>query len=176
MTYLFFTGTMVKFPRHLITPFFWEVKKLYKLMKFESKNIKNDSYCDAWELRRLYTFAFRRQNDAAKRSQRPRDRWEMGMGGGIVQTGACVKPHGSPQSIYLYINNMCIYFRNPGLLSWADWKIQHPYRCSTCIPLVDILPHYSPHPWASTSLLAGQACEDPVQHDCSAAQRVGMER
>ena len=145
-------------------------------MKFESKNIKNDSYCDAWELRRLYTFAFRRQNDAAKRSQRPRDRWEMGMGGGIVQTGACVKPHGSPQSIYLYINNMCIYFRNPGLLSWADWKIQHPYRCSTCIPLVDILPHYSPHPWASTSLLAGQACEDPVQHDCSAAQRVGMER
>ena len=84
-------------------------------MKFESKNIKNDSYCDAWELRRLYTFAFRRQNDAAKRSQRPRDRWEMGMGGGIVQTGACVKPHGSPQSIYLYINNMCIYFRNPGL-------------------------------------------------------------
>ena len=162
MTYLFFTGTMVKFPRHLITPFFWEVKKLYKLMKFESKNIKNDSYCDAWELRRLYTFAFRRQNDAAKRSQRPRDRWEMGMGGGIVQTGACVKPHGSPQSIYLYINNMCIYFRNPGLFFMGR--------------LEDILPHYSPHPWASTSLLAGQACEDPVQHDCSAAQRVGMER
>lgn len=77
---------MVKF-RHLITPFFWEVKKLYKLVKFESKNIKNDSYCDAWELRRLYTFAFRRQNDAEKRSQRPRDRWEMGMGGDMVQTG-----------------------------------------------------------------------------------------
>lgn len=29
---------------------------------------------DAWDLRRLYTFAFRRQNDAQKRGQKPRDR------------------------------------------------------------------------------------------------------
>ncbi len=46
---------------------------MYGLLKFECKNPKQEAYTDAWDLRRLYTFAFKRQGDAAKRGQRPRD-------------------------------------------------------------------------------------------------------
>ena len=50
-----------------------QVKVLYGLVKHQPSNVKMSSYIDAWDLRRLYTFAFRRQLDAAKRKQRPRD-------------------------------------------------------------------------------------------------------
>lgn len=49
------------------------MKALYGLVKHQPSNVKTSSYIDAWDLRRLYTFAFRRQLDAAKREQRPRD-------------------------------------------------------------------------------------------------------
>lgn len=48
-----------------------QVKKLLDMHKV--KVGKNDAFVQAWDLRRLYTFAFRRQNDAVKRSQTPRD-------------------------------------------------------------------------------------------------------
>lgn len=51
-----------------------QVRELYRLVKYEPKNAKTESYVDAWNLRRLYTFSFRRQLDAAKRDQNPRDR------------------------------------------------------------------------------------------------------
>ena len=53
-----------------------QVQALYKLVKFDCGNIKQASYQDAWDLRRLYTFAFRRQLDAKKRNQIPRD-WDL---------------------------------------------------------------------------------------------------
>ena len=50
-----------------------EVKALYRLVKHQPSSLKTASYVDAWDLRRLYTFSFRRQRDAAKRKQTPRD-------------------------------------------------------------------------------------------------------
>ena len=50
-----------------------QVKSLYRLVKFDSSNITHDSYVDSWDLRRLYTYAWRRQLDAEKRKQLPRD-------------------------------------------------------------------------------------------------------
>ena len=49
------------------------MKELYKLMKYDTMDVKKDSYLDSWDLRRLYSYAFRRQLDAAKRFQVPRD-------------------------------------------------------------------------------------------------------
>ena len=49
-----------------------QIKKLYEEVKFEPKDPKS-AYKEAWDLRRLYTFAFRRQLDAYKRGQTPRD-------------------------------------------------------------------------------------------------------
>ena len=50
-----------------------QVKSLYRLVKFDSPNITHDSYVGSWDLRRLYTYAWRRQLDAEKRKQLPRD-------------------------------------------------------------------------------------------------------
>ena len=50
-----------------------KVKELYHMVKYDTKDPKKDSYRDAWDLRRLYTFAWRRQRDAQKRGQTPRD-------------------------------------------------------------------------------------------------------
>jgi len=50
-----------------------EVRALYGLVKYDTAKPKLESYIDAWDLRRLYTFCFRRQRDAAKRGQKPRD-------------------------------------------------------------------------------------------------------
>lgn len=50
-----------------------QVKSLYKLMKYDSMDVKKDSYLDSWDLRRLYSYSFRRQLDATKRAQVPRD-------------------------------------------------------------------------------------------------------
>ena len=50
-----------------------QVKELYKLMKYDTTDVKKDSSLDSWDLRRLYSYAFRRQLDAAKRNQFPRD-------------------------------------------------------------------------------------------------------
>ena len=52
----------------------WQVKELYRLMKHDVADAKQSSYLDAWDLRRLYTFCFRRQLDTVKRGQMPRDR------------------------------------------------------------------------------------------------------
>lgn len=49
-----------------------QVKALFSLVKLDPAD-PTDSYLDAWDLRRLYTYAWRRQNDAAKRKQIPRD-------------------------------------------------------------------------------------------------------
>ena len=49
------------------------MKELYKLMKYDTMDVKKDSYLDSWDLRRLYSYAFRRQLDAAKRFLVPRD-------------------------------------------------------------------------------------------------------
>lgn len=50
-----------------------KVRELYSLVKYDTKDPKKDSYHDAWDLRRLYTFAWRRHRDAQKRGQSPRD-------------------------------------------------------------------------------------------------------
>jgi len=63
----------MKYPHPKPCYLFMEVKELYRLVGFDSKNPANDCYVDAWDIRRLYTFAWRRQNDAAKRKQVPRD-------------------------------------------------------------------------------------------------------
>ena len=52
-----------------------QVLKLYDLVKYSPKDGKQ-SYKDGWDLRRLYTFTFRRQLDAFKRKQTPRD-WHV---------------------------------------------------------------------------------------------------
>ena len=49
-----------------------QVKQLWKDVKYHPK--EDHSYKDSWDLRRLYTFCFRRQLDAFKREQTPRDR------------------------------------------------------------------------------------------------------
>ena len=49
-----------------------QVKKLFDLVKHDPQG--REVYIAAWDLRQLYTFAFRRQNDASKRDQQPRDR------------------------------------------------------------------------------------------------------
>lgn len=59
-----------------------EVKHMYTLLKYNTTNPKMEAYQDAWHLRRLYTFAFKRQHDAEQRGQRPRD-WGR-VGGGNV--------------------------------------------------------------------------------------------
>ena len=48
-----------------------QVKKLFEDVNYEPG--AREVYIAAWDLRQLYTFAFRRQNDATKRNQRPRD-------------------------------------------------------------------------------------------------------
>lgn len=48
------------------------MEKLYDLLEFVPKNSRQP-YIDAWNIKRLYGFAHRRQKDAAKRNQRPRD-------------------------------------------------------------------------------------------------------
>lgn len=48
-----------------------QVVKLYKLCSYQPK--KKESYTAVWDLRRLYTYSFRRQLDAFKRNQVPRD-------------------------------------------------------------------------------------------------------
>ena len=54
-----------------------QVKKLFDLVKH--KGSKLDARADAWDLRQLYTFAFRRQRDSSKRGQVPRDYgWVVG--------------------------------------------------------------------------------------------------
>ena len=65
LTYGWFTNGPFQTPQ--------QVKCLYRMVKIESSNPVHDSYVDAWDLRRLYTYAWRRQNDAAKRGQVPRD-------------------------------------------------------------------------------------------------------
>ena len=50
-----------------------KVQELYKLMKYDVANKKRAAYGDSWDLRRLYTFMFRRQLDTSKRGQQPRD-------------------------------------------------------------------------------------------------------
>ena len=51
-----------------------KVKKLFSLMKFTPETNKQ-AYLDAWALRRLIRFAFRRQKDCLKRNQTPRVSW-----------------------------------------------------------------------------------------------------
>ncbi len=55
-----------------------EVKHMFTLLKYHPTNPKMEAYQDAWHLRRLYTFAFKRQNDAEQRGQRPRDPGRVG--------------------------------------------------------------------------------------------------
>ena len=52
-----------------------KVKKLYEGRGCEPnpKLGEKQYYLDAWDLRRLYSFALRRQRDAEKRDQTPRD-------------------------------------------------------------------------------------------------------
>lgn len=45
------------------------LRNLYKLVNFDSNNVAHDSCADAWDLRKLYTFAWRRKLDAFKRKQ-----------------------------------------------------------------------------------------------------------
>ena len=51
---------------------FLQIISLYKLFKHQPR--PKEAYVAAWDLRRLYTYAYRRQNDAEKREQVPRDR------------------------------------------------------------------------------------------------------
>lgn len=53
--------------------FLFQVNKLFSLFKYKPSKPK-EAYTVAWDLRMLYTFAYRRQNDAQKRGQTPRDR------------------------------------------------------------------------------------------------------
>ena len=53
-----------------------QVRSLYTMMKYDIQNPKRAAYMDAWHLRRLYTFSFRRQLDTHKRGQKPRD-WSV---------------------------------------------------------------------------------------------------
>ena len=48
-----------------------QVNSLFHLVKYTPAG--REAYCDAWNLRHLYTFAFRRQKDSDQRGQRPRD-------------------------------------------------------------------------------------------------------
>ena len=48
-----------------------QVNSLFHLVKYTPAG--REAYCDAWNLRQLYTFAFRRQKDSDQRGQRPRD-------------------------------------------------------------------------------------------------------
>eukprot|EP00435_Cladocopium_sp_Y103_P030111 s1467_g7.t1 len=48
-----------------------QVCDLFKMVKYNPAH--REAYCDAWNLRQLYTFAFRRQKDSDQRGQRPRD-------------------------------------------------------------------------------------------------------
>lgn len=43
------------------------------MVKYQALS-KKEAWTHAWDLRRLYTFAYRRQLDADKRGQKPRDR------------------------------------------------------------------------------------------------------
>ena len=47
------------------------IKSLYHVMGAQAD--RRQTYVDAWVLRRLYTYARRRQQDAAKRNQTPRE-------------------------------------------------------------------------------------------------------
>ena len=60
-------------PKHDCFSSLLQVKSLYKLVKHDSLDVKKDSYLDSWDLRRLYSYSFRRQLDAAKRGQVPRE-------------------------------------------------------------------------------------------------------
>ena len=50
-----------------------QVVELFKDVKFQPKSPQQANW-DAWDLRRLWTFLWRRSGDAAKRGQIPRDR------------------------------------------------------------------------------------------------------
>ena len=46
---------------------------MYEKSKCEPNLGEKQFYMDAWDLRRLYSFGLRRQQDAKKRGQTPRD-------------------------------------------------------------------------------------------------------
>ena len=48
-----------------------KVEKFFELMEYEPK--PGQSKLDAWDLRRLWTFAWRRSGDAMVRGQKPRE-------------------------------------------------------------------------------------------------------
>ena len=48
-----------------------QVAKLYELVEVDPA--ERQVYLQAWDLRRLYTFAWRRQRDSYKRGQTPRE-------------------------------------------------------------------------------------------------------
>ena len=54
-----------------------QVKSLYDLVGY--KPGPREAWFDAWNLRQLYTFAFRRQRDCEQRQQQPRDRVQTKM-------------------------------------------------------------------------------------------------
>ena len=58
----------------LQTVFVLEVLQLFKAMHFQPAR-PNQAYLDAWDLRRLWTYTWRRQRDAQLRDQTPRDWW-----------------------------------------------------------------------------------------------------
>lgn len=57
---------------HIISRYPWEVNKLFDLLEFLPQNPKQP-YLDAWNIKRLYGFAQRRQKDSERRGQTPRD-------------------------------------------------------------------------------------------------------
>ena len=50
----------------------WEVESLFQKVAYTPKQTSQASW-DAWDLRRLWTFLWRRQKDAAVREQTPKD-------------------------------------------------------------------------------------------------------
>ena len=53
-----------------------EVRDLYKKMAHQPANPKQD-YLDAWALKHMYTYAWKRYSDAKKRDQTPRVYWAV---------------------------------------------------------------------------------------------------